>query len=116
MYVCLYACISTACARQFYACECVFATLAQYNPMLAYVCPSRLCNYCTIQWPKCAPGDDYGPRLLPGLHGQDFMDEHNHKHFKSLPRSLRIVHDFSNALKIHLNVCWVCSPLNNQIQ
>ena len=48
MYVCMYVCISKDCAIQFYACVCISATLAQYNPMLAYVCPSRLCNYCTI--------------------------------------------------------------------
>ena len=73
--------------------------------MLAYVCPSRLHNYCTIQWPKCVPGDDYGPGLLPDLCGPYLMEEHNHKCFKSLPCSLRIVYDFSDALKMHLNVC-----------
>ena len=95
----MYVCISTDCAMQFYSCVCISATLAQYNPMRAYVCPSRLCNYCTIQWPKCAL-DDYDPGLLPGLY---LMEEHNHKCFKSPPRSLRIAYDFSDAMKTHLN-------------
>ena len=99
----MYVCISADCAMQFYSCVCISATLAQYNPMFAaYVCPSRLCNYCTIQWPKCA-WDDYDPGLLPGLCGQYLMEEHNHKRFKSLPRSLRIAYDFSDAMKTHLN-------------
>ena len=101
----MYVCISVDCAIQFYACVCIPAMLAQYNPMLAYVCLSRLCNYCAIQWSKCVPGDDYGPGLLPGLCGPYLMKEHNHKCFKSLPRSLRIAYDFNDALKIHLNVC-----------
>ena len=100
---------------QFYACVCISATIAQYNPMLEYVCPSRLCNYCTIQWPKCAPGDDYSPGLLPGLCGPYLMEEHNHKRFKSLLRSLRNAYNFSDALKTHLNVCRVCCPLNDSI-
>ena len=82
---------------QFLACVCISAMLVQYNPMLAYVYPSRLCNYCTIQWPKCAPRDDYGPGLLPVLCGPYLMEEHGHKCFKSLPRSLRIAYDFSDA-------------------
>ena len=100
---------------QFYACVCISASLAQYNPMLAYVCPSRLHNYCTIQWPNVPPGTIAAPGLLPGLCGPYLMEEHNHKHFKSLPRSLHIAYDFSNALKIHLNVCPVCCPLNDEI-
>ena len=114
MYVRMYVCISTACAMQFYACVCISVMLAQYNPMLPYVHPSCLQNYCTIQWPKCATGDDYDPGLLPGLCGPYLMEEHNHKRL-SLPCSLRIAYDFSNALKIHLNVCQVCCPLNDQI-
>ena len=118
MYVCMYmyVCTSTDCAMLFYACVCVSAMLAQYNPILAYVCLSCLHTYCAIQWPKYAPGDDYGLRLLPGLCGLYLMEEHNHKCFKYLPRSLRIAYDFSDALKIHLNVCRVCCPLNDQIQ
>ena len=42
----IYVCISAACAMQFYACVCISTTLVQL-----------LCN----QWPKCVPGDDYGP-------------------------------------------------------
>ena len=114
MYVCMYVCISADCAMQFYACVCISATLAQYNPMLPYVYPSRLHNYCTIQWPKCATRDDYDPGLLPGLCGLYLMEEHYHKRL-SLPRSLHIAYDFSNILKIHLNVCRVCCPLNDQI-
>ena len=85
----------------------------QCNSMLVYVYPQCLRNtilssrmfvmlvqlYCAIQWPKCAPRDNYGPRL-PGLCGPYLMKEHNHKRFKSLPRSLCITCDFSNALKI----------------
>ena len=52
----------------------------------------------TIEWPKCAPGDNYGPGLLPGLCGPYLMEEHDHKRFKSLPRSLRIAYDFSDTL------------------
>ena len=62
MWVCMYVCISADCAMQFCACVCISTTFAQYNPMLTYVCPSRLCNYCTIQWPKCAQG-----RCLPSV-------------------------------------------------
>ena len=43
------------------------------------------------------------------------MDEYNHKRFKSLPRSLHMAYDFRNDLKIHLNVCQVCCPSNEQI-
>ena len=59
MYVCMYVCISADCAMQFYACVCISTTLAQYNPMLAYVYPSPLRNYYTIPWPKCARAPDY---------------------------------------------------------
>ena len=38
----------------------VYLQLAQYNPMLAYVYPSRLHNACTTTRPKCARGDDCG--------------------------------------------------------
>ena len=38
MYVCMYVCISAVCTMQFYACVCISATLAQYNPMFACVC------------------------------------------------------------------------------
>ena len=44
------------------------------------------------------------------------MEEHNHKRLKSLPHSLCIAYDFRNDLKIHLNVCRVCCPLNEQIR
>ena len=110
-WVCMYVCISADCAMQFYAYVCISATFAQYNPLLAYVWPSRLRNYCTIQWPKCARG-----RLLPGLCGPYLMEEHNRKRFNSLPRSLRITYNFSDALKTHLTVCRVCCPFNNQIR
>ena len=87
-----------------YVCMFIYLQIAQCNFMLvyvypqrlrntiifAYVCPSRLRNYCTIQWPKCVPGDDYDPGLLPGLCDLYLMEEHNHKCFKSLPRSLHI--------------------------
>ena len=79
-----------------------------------YVYPQRFCNYCTIQWPKCAPGDDYGPEILPGLCGPYLMEEHNHKHFTSLPRLLRIAYDFSDAFKspyiMHDSIPPLCHP------
>ena len=100
--------------------------------MLVYVDPQRLRNtiLCSRTYVRhaCAtiaqfsgqnvPGDDYGPGLLPGLCGPYLMEECNrmHKRCKSLPRSLRIAFNFSNALKIHLNVCRVCCPLNDQIR
>ena len=65
--------------------------------MLAYVCPSCLCNYIVQFSGQNVPGDDYGPRLLPGLCGSYFMEEHNHKCFKPLPRSLRIVYERQSA-------------------
>ena len=73
--------------------------------MLAYVCPSRF-----------APGYNYGPGLLPGLCGPYLIEEHDQKRFKSLLHSLHISCDFSDALKIHLNDCRVCCPLNDQIR
>ena len=91
---------------QFYACVCISATLVQYNPMLAYVCPSCFAQCLCNNKSKCALGDDYGPGLLSCLCGPYLMEEHNHKHFKSLPRSLHIAYDFSNTLKIHLNPHW----------
>ena len=82
--------------------------------------------YCTLYTNTCCrnseaklcPGDDYGPGRLPGLCVARIylMEEHDHKCFKSLLRSLRIAYDFSDALKTHLNVCRVCCPLNDQIQ
>ena len=44
------------------------------------------------------------------------LEKHNHKLFKYMPRSVRIAYDFSNAFKIHFNVCQVCCPLNDQIR
>ena len=114
-WVCMYACISADCAMQFYACVCISATLAQSNPMLTYVCPSCLGNYCAIQWPKCAPGTITAPEYCLACVTR-ILEEHNHRFFKSLSRSLRIAYNFSNALKIHLTVCRVCCPLNNQIR
>ena len=101
---------------QFYACVCTSATLVQYNPMLVYVCPSHFVQCLCNSVAKMCPVDDYGPGLLPGLGGPYLMQEHDHKRFKSLPRSLRIAYDFSDALKVHLNVCRVCCPLNDQIR
>ena len=76
-------------------------TLAQY-----------LCN----NEAKMCPRDDYVPGLLTPVWPISY-GEHNHKRFKSLPRSLRIAYDFSDALKTHLNVCRrVCCPLNDQIR
>ena len=89
--LCMY--IRNACTIQSYARVCISVTLAQLlHNSVAKMCP--------------------GPRLLPGLCGPYLMEEHN----KPLPRSLRIAYDFSNALKIHLNVCRVCCALNDQIQ
>ena len=85
--LCMY--IRSTCAIQSYACVCMFvacATIAQFSG-------------------QNVPRDNYGPRLLPGLCGLYLMEEHNHKRFKSLPHSLRIVYDFNDALKTHLNVC-----------
>ena len=62
-YVCMY--VSADCAMQFFACVCISATLAQYNPMLAYVCPT-LVQLLRNSMAKMCPGDDYGPGLLPG--------------------------------------------------
>ena len=95
--------IQNACKIQSYARVCMSVTLAQL-----------LCNSVA----KMCPGDNYSPKLLPaaGLCGPYFMEKHSHKHFKSLPRSLRIAYNFSNALKIHFNVCRVCCPLNDQIR
>ena len=95
----MYVCIFTDCAMQFYACVCISATLAQYNPMLVYVCPS---HFAQSSGQNVPPRDNYGPGLLPGLCDLYLMEEHDHKRFKSLPRSLRIAYDF-------------CCPLNNQI-
>ena len=103
MYV-LYVCITADCAIQLYTCVCNLQRLR--NTILClrmYV--SCLRNYCAIQWPKCAPGDNYDPGLLPGLCGPYLMEECNHKCFMSLPRSLSIAYDFRDAFKIHLNVC-----------
>ena len=46
----MYVCISPDCTMQFYACVCISATLAQYNPILAYVCPSRFaqCSHNSV--------------------------------------------------------------------
>ena len=54
MYGYLYVCISVACAIDFYACVCVSAMLAQYNPVLARVYPLHLCNACATTRPKRA--------------------------------------------------------------
>ena len=43
---------------QFYACACISATLAQYNPMLRVYVHHALRNACATIRPKCAPGDD----------------------------------------------------------
>ena len=97
--LCMY--IRSACAIQSYAHVCMSVMLAQL-----------LCNSVA----KMCYRDDYGPGLLPDLCGLYLMEEHNHKHFKSLPHSLRIAYDVSDALKTHLNVCQVCCPLNDQIR
>ena len=94
----------------------VHPQIVQYNAILAYVCPSRFAQFLRNSVAKMCPVDNYGPGLLPGLGGPYLMQEHDHKRFKSLPRSLRIAYDFSDALKIHLNVCRVCCPLNDQIR
>ena len=95
-------------------CLCMYIRTACTIQSLAHVCMSV--TLCTIEWPKWAHGDNYGPGLLPGLCGLYPMEEHDHKRFKSLPHSLRIAYDFSDALKIHLNVWRVCCPLNDQIR
>ena len=87
---CLYMYICNACAIQSYACVCMSVILAQ----LLHNSVAKMC-----------PGDDYSPRLLPGPCDPYLMEEHNHKHFKSLPRSLHIAYNFSNALKLHLSYC-----------
>ena len=50
-----------------------------------------------------------GQNVSPGtIMATDYcLAEYNHmyKRFKSLSHSLRITHDISNTLKIHLNVC-----------
>ena len=112
-----------------YVCMYEYPQIAQCNSMLVYVHPQHLRNksYARVCMSvACAtiaqfsnqnvPGDDYGPRLLPGLCGLYLMEEHNHKCFKSLPHSLHIAYDFSDALKTHLNVCRVCCPFNDQIR
>ena len=86
--LCMYIC--NACAVQSYARLCMSVTVVQL-----------LCNSVA----KMCPGDDYGPGLLPGLCGPYLMKEHNHKCFKSLPRSLRIAYDFNDALKIMFAEC-----------
>ena len=118
MYVCMYVCMYICRLYNAILCLCMYIC-SLCNTILCscfYVWLSRLHNYCAIKWPKCAPRDDYGPRLLPGLCGLYFMEEHNHmyKRFKSVPCSLRIVYDFCDTLKTHLIVCRVCCPLNGQ--
>ena len=110
MYVCMYVCISADCTMQFYDGVCISATLALYNPMLVYVCPSRLHNYCAIQWPKCATGTITAPDYCLAGVTRILWKNTTHKHFKSLPRSLPIAYNFSDTLKTHLNVCQLCCP------
>ena len=59
MYVCMY--VFADCAMQFYACVCISAMLAQYNPMLAYVCPS-LCAMLRRSVAKMCPRGRLRPR------------------------------------------------------
>ena len=107
-WLCMYTCISADCTMQFYACACISTTLAQYNPMLVSVhhaCTTTAqssgqnVQRYTTAWP-----------VWPVSNGRT-----QHKHFKSLLCSLRIAYDFSDPLKINLNVCRVCCPLNDQI-
>ena len=95
----MYVCISADCAMEFYASVCISATLAQYNPMLAYVCLSRLCNYCTILWPKCAQGQLRPWTTAWPVWPVSYGRTQPQAFLKSLPHSLRIAYDFSDALK-----------------
>ena len=115
-----------------WVCMYVYPQLAQCNLMLVYVYPQRLCNTilcsrmyichaCTtiVQFScqNVSPGTNTPPDYcLTCVAHIPSIEEHNQKHFKSLPCSLRIAYNFSNALKIHLNVCRVCFPLNDQIR
>ena len=111
-FLCGYVCMYIHRLRNAILCLCMYIRNACTIQFHARVCMSVM--LCTIEWPKCAPGDNYGPGLLPGLCGLFLMEEHNHKCFKSLPRSLRMAYDFRNDLKIHVNVCRVCYPSNEQ--
>ena len=93
---------------------CISATLVQYNPMLVYVGSSR---FAQLSGQNVPPGTITAPDYCLACVARIFsMEEHDHKRFKSLPRSLRMAYDFRNDLKIHLNVCRVCCPLKDQIR
>ena len=89
--------------------------------MIVYLYPSRLRNtiLCTCMYLHSARTSIvqfHGQNVSPGtIMALDYcvarifsMEEHKHKRFKSLPRSLRTTYNFRNDLKIHLNVCQVC--------
>ena len=103
MYVCIYVCISTDCTIQSYARVCI-----------RYACTTIV----QFSGQNVPPGTITAPDYCLACGGPYLMEEQLQA-FQVLagqPRSLHIVYDFSNALKIHLNVCRVCCPLNVQIQ
>ena len=93
--LCMY--IRNACTIQFHARVCMSVTL------------------CTIEWPKCAPGDNYGPDYCLACVAR-FLWKNTTTSVSSpgLPRSLRMAYNFRNDLKIYLNVYRVCYPSNKQ--
>ena len=92
----------------------VYPQIAQCNSMLVYVYPQRLrntilCSRMYVCHASTTIAQFSGQNVSPGtIMATDYcLAEYNHmyKRFKSLSHSLRITHDFSFTLKIHLNVC-----------
>ena len=59
LYVCMYVFMYSACAMKFYACVCVSATLAHYNPICSCISGRHTCAMLVQQRGQNEPlGDD----------------------------------------------------------